>query len=491
LSTAAVTAQPIRRDRLLIAAGLLVVAICAVTPTLEDCFRPLSIVLGVALCLFAALSPPHIALAVAIASCTVGIVGRVQVVQVGMKAVAIRPEEAAIIGLWLGHGWRWLQTRTRPQAKVFSVWLLFSVWAALSFVLSMRLWSLSQLAAGSLYVFRWFAFGGVLLLSLEVGKTTEGRRFILRSVVGCGVVLSVLGFAQLVFVPDMRDMKRLLPQVAQVLTDPHIGRLVSTVLDPNLLGVLLAPAGAIAFAHAILAPAGARARAWAPFVIILVAIVLTISRSAMLALGAGCATVAAVIAPRLLWGLVAALPGVALLAPKVFQRFQEALWRPDGTLVTVLGVTIRPEPSAYARVKSWVAAARIIGEHPFLGVGYNNYGLALAKNGEEGAVLYGADATLMLIAATCGLFGFVLYAWTLFRVAGDAFTATRLSDSAARSAGAGVLGTLAAMLVASIFTNGLIYPPALIFLWSVAGVSARWAAEPKRQVATRFEAAST
>ena len=89
-------------------------------------------------------------------------------------------------------------------------------------------------------------------------------------------------------------------------------------------------------------------------------------------------------------------------------------------------------------------------------------------------------ATLMLIAATCGLLGFLLYTWLLFRVARDAFAATRLRESAARSAGAGVLGTLAAMLVASLFTNGLIYPPALIFLWSVAGVSARWAMEPKR-----------
>jgi hypothetical protein len=341
-----------------------------------------------------------------------------------------------------------------------------------SFILSVRLWDPAEMAAGSLYIVRWVILGVVLWLAVEESRTgVESQARALSAILFAASALSLLGFVQLAFFPNMSDLKETFPEVAESLTDPQVGRLVSTVLDPNLLGVILSPSFVIAVARLVCGPRAGRRPAVISAALILVAMLLTVSRGTLLAAGIGSAVVFALVAPRLLWGLVFAVPGLGLVAPRLFQRFQEMLWAPDGVPVSVMGFRFQPEPSAYARIGSWLAALRISSEHPLAGVGYNNFGLALLQNHEKDAVLYGADSSLLLILGTCGVVGLFVYLRLLWRIVQDALAGFRIGSDTDRWIPVAILGAFTAMMAGSVSTNALIYPPVMIFLWTLAGVA--------------------
>lgn len=484
LSSAGASSSGFRR--VVNVAGLVLAAAAGASAAfLPDPFAPMAVACVVGLFFFAALSPTPTALAVVAVSTIPGILSRVQLVSVGIKAVALRPEEAAVLGLCAGHGLRLL--RRRPGSTIERTWLLFTALLGLSLLFSLRLWSVSEQAVGLLYATRWLLFGAVLWAAAEEAQRgVAHQQRLLRLIVFSALMLSAFGFLQYLFLPNMADLKAAFPQIAEVLTDPHEERLVSTVLDPNLLGALLAPAIAIAFARALNAGPAQRARAYAPVAVLLAAILLTVSRGTLLSAAIGCAVVAVLTAPRLLWGFVLLVPGVAISAPRLFSRFGEALWAPGGVPLTLLGLKFQPEPSAFARIKSWLAASRIIEEHPLWGVGYNNYGLALLKHHEEGAVLYGTDSSLLHMLATCGLVGFAAYLLLLGRIVRSAYVAGQSDTGPERAMGVGIVGALAAMLTASVFTNALSYPPVLIYLWLMAGTAS--ALHAKRPSAAKVPA---
>jgi len=70
------------------------------------------------------------------------------------------------------------------------------------------------------------------------------------------------------------------------------------------------------------------------------------------------------------------------------------------------------------------------------------------------------------------VFGLGAYLWILCRILGDALAAAGKAAWEARATGAGVVGAMVALLFAAIFTNALIYPPVLIYLWAMAGTVA-------------------
>jgi hypothetical protein len=461
-----------RISRLGAATALIAAALVGTIPGfLQDPFAPFALAICAGLFVFTAFAPGPVALAVVIFSTVPGILGRVQVASLGIKAIAVRPEEVAGLGLMLGHGLRLF--RSTREEPVVRRWALFSWVATASFLLSLRLWDPAAMAAGALYIVRWAILGVVLWLAVEESRTSvERQTSALGAILAAATALSVLGFLQLAFFPNMSDLQRTFPEVAASLTDPHVGRLVSTVLDPNLLGVILAPAFVIAVARLVSGPREGRRPALLCAGAILVAMLLTVSRGTLLAAAIGSATVFALVAPRMLWGLVVVVPGLAVVAPRLFQRFQEGLWAPDGVPISLLGFKFQPEPSAYARIESWLAALRIVGEHPLAGVGYNNFGLALLENHEKSAVLYGADSSLLLILGTCGIFGLAVYVWLLGRIVQDAMAAFRRNPGTERWIPVAVLGAFAAMMAGSISTNALIYPPVMICLWTLAGVAA-------------------
>lgn len=440
----------------------------------EDPLIVLPPIFALALFLFAALSPVEKSLHVVIGSLAVGCLGRVPLGEVGFKAIALRGEEAAVLGLMMSAGWRLLRAPKDVSAKrLRNAWLAFTAMAAVSLVASARIWTVSEIKPGALYFVRWLGFGAVVLAAAMVAHNRGSRNGIVSALVTTAVALSVLGFIQLGIWPNMENIEAFFPIVRTMLTDPHQGRLVSTMLDPNLLGSILAAASALLMARLLTGPREQRAGAALQLAIILVAIFLTVSRGSLLSSAFGMGVVVALAAPRVLPFVGVGMVGALALAPRLFSRFQEAIWAPDGIPLRILGLELRPEPSAYARWKSWAYAADVVEAHPILGIGYNNYGLAQKALGDASAALFGTDSSVLLILATCGPIGVILYLRLLWRVLADARRAqVRGETPEARANGLGVIGAFASLLLAAIFTNALIYPPVMIVLWTLAGVAA-------------------
>lgn len=428
-----------------------------------DALAPL---LTASLFLCAALAPLELGLVLCISTIAIGIFGRVPLFAFGAKPVALRAEEAAVVGLAVRGGLALWNTRGAPSLVA---WRDFTLLAVALYALSIPRWGLDRVPAGGLYLARWVAFGTVFFAAARMSESTENRRRLAAAIRWSALALSVLGFVQWALLPDMADLKRFIPQLYESLTDPHIGRLVSTVLDPNLLGALLAMAACLSFAQALLGPSGSRLPASLHLTVLLAALGLTVSRGSMLATIAGIAAISVLVAPRLLWLAAPALAGGAALAPKLADRFAGAFWSRDGVPLELLGLSLRPEPSAYARIRSWVTGLQVASENPVLGVGYNNFGVAAADIDSGAALLGATDSSLLLILATCGVVGLALFVRLLWRIVADALSAARAADPELRPLGAGVAGAVVALVVASTFTNALIYPPVLVVLWVLAG----------------------
>jgi O-antigen ligase len=211
----------------------------------------------------------------------------------------------------------------------------------------------------------------------------------------------------------------------------------------------------------------------------------------MLALAAGSVVVAWRLRRKLLWLAAPVVPLVAVTAPRLARRFHDALWSDSGLVVRFFGLELQPEPSAHMRIESWTTAFDVIAAHPVLGVGFNNYGLELAARQDPAAPLAGADASLLFVAATAGLLGLGLLVGLLAAAHRAALAGHVSEDPAVRARSAGLEGMLAALLVATVFTNGLLYPPVVVMLWFVAtAAAARPAAVRQPSVQPGLDAAA-
>src|SRR3990172_7606327 len=106
--------------------------------------------------------------------------------------------------------------------------IILDVIMALSLVWALVILPRGEVISGSLYFFRFLAYQMIFFLAQTSIKNIKQIFFI---VLGSGAILSILGFIQLIIFPDFSSM-------TPAGWDPHIGRLLSTWFDPNLLGGL-------------------------------------------------------------------------------------------------------------------------------------------------------------------------------------------------------------------------------------------------------------
>ncbi|MFM2151765.1 MAG: hypothetical protein RL199_200, partial [Pseudomonadota bacterium] len=236
------------------------------------------------LLVFALFAPLGPALAAAGLSLAAGILGRVHLCFWGAKPIALRPEEAAALGLTLGHvdlsdAWRRLRASATGRW-----WTAFSASLVASTLWSFTRYDAGAILPGTLYLVRWLAFGSVLLAAqrfVDKGGSPEG---LVRPILQAGLLLSLMGLLQRALLPDMSQLRAVLPQLEKAMLDPHEGRLVSTVLDPNLLGAMLAGIAALLLARLLAGSVDGTRRTLAAWALVVLAIVLTVSRGSMLAL---------------------------------------------------------------------------------------------------------------------------------------------------------------------------------------------------------------
>jgi O-antigen ligase len=223
---------------------------------------------------------------------------------------------------------------------------------------------------------------------------------------------------------------------------------------------------------------GARVSRW-KLVILLSALILTVSRSSALGFMVGLAALFAArgISRRLL-RIGAVVGGLFLLAlPKIlalaiaYQKFD-----------------LSSESSAGARVFAWLRAIRVFSDHPIFGVGFNTYGFVAERYGWErvGAAAYGSDGGLLFIAAMTGLVGLAIYCGMLAMVVRKcrALWRSQVAPPEHRGIAIGTAASIAAVVVHSLFVNSILttYVMEIVWvLWAVVGIAAESAVTVDRR----------
>lgn len=317
---------------------------------------------------------------------------------------------------------RYQLIKTVREARLLRPVWLFAAVGAVSILVNSSGHPMEGTIRGSLYLVRWVTYA--LVYALVLASPVSARAW-LAGLGSLGVAFAGLGFVQLILYPDLRNLWYLG-------WDPHYYRLFATLLDPNFAGIILV------LALFVLWHLGWRLAA----LLVLVALLLTYSRSSYAALLAG---IGATLIPRHRWKQWLII-----------------------TLMLLVGIVYLPKPggetllldrydSTVARVQNWSQSLARIAGHPLLGLGWG-----AGK---------GVDSSFLFVGVGSGIAGSAAYLWLVIE---QVKTVLRRRDAPGRFL---LLGSLAAVGIHSLFVNSLFYPWVMLWLWALMGIaqkSQRW-----------------
>ncbi len=324
--------------------------------------------------------------------------------------------------------------------------VLFTFAAAASLVIALNRLSPGQVLVSALFLVRFIAFFSISLVVYNFVQKKSQEKWI-NALLTLGIIFAFLGFLQLIFFSN-------LSQLQMYGWDPHQMRLVSTTLDPNFTGSILAILSAISLSFYLYK---SKKFYLVSLAIFTVALILTFSRSSYLAIATVMATIGIIKAPRVLVASIVVFLISFALVPQVRSRIIGAL-------------TI--DETAQARLESWQNALKVFKNNPLVGVGFNTYRYTQAEYGffsfdnpEGGHSGSGSDSSILLVAATSGAIGLFLYLYFLldiFKILKDKVTKNPLH--------LGALAAFLGLLVDSQFVNSLFFPQVMLVFYFTLGL---------------------
>lgn len=236
-----------------------------------------------------------------------------------------------------------------------------------------------------------------------------------------------------------------------------IERAIGTWIEPNAYGGFLLMVGSLGGAQLFAKRpiTGWRWLAFACFGVIVLAIVLTNSRGALLGLAVGLGVIAALRYRRLLWLGLAALV-IVLLLPQT-QAFIQKF---------IAGITAA-DLETQMRLGEYKDALILIRRHPILGVGFSGV--------PEIDLYVGFSSTYLTLAAYAGVVGLAAYALVIFSAIGWSvrrWKAIRADDHLS-DVWLGLLAGLAGALVGAVFDHFYFnpeYQATSMMFWSFVGL---------------------
>lgn len=328
--------------------------------------------------------------------------------------------------------------------------IFFVLFALISLVNSLRTFSSQEVLTGSLFLFRFLLYSSLYLVVFNIIKRGKSG-FITALLLFDAVLISLLGFLQLIFFFDLSSL-------SDYGWDPHVGRLVSTFLDPNFLGGFLAFSFSLSLSL-VLFKKNPKSFFLLP-IIFFMALILTFSRSGYLAWITAALSLAILKSKRLILVFIPIFVVVIILLPRAQERISGAF---------------EIDITAQARIDSWKNALTVASDNIVFGVGYNNYRFAQSKYGffpvdrpEGGFSGAGADSSLLLVLATTGVFGFLSFITFLGRILIVSFEKRKTSPISL-----GFFCGFLALLVHSQFVNSLFYPWIMALFFISLGLVAK------------------
>ncbi|MFA4930531.1 MAG: O-antigen ligase family protein [Patescibacteria group bacterium] len=275
-----------------------------------------------------------------------------------------------------------------------------------------------------------------------------------------GVIFLALGFLQLIIFPDISFL-------TEFGWDPHVGRLLSTFLDPNFAGAILLLFFATSFSFYFHYREWTFQKlSWAVLSgLFLLGIVLTLSRSAYVALAVIFSVMAYKFDKRLLLmgGLLALL--ILVNSPRIEERVQ-GIFKVDNT--------------AQLRLESWEDSLAIAEDNLWTGVGYNALAIEQLRRGiivdTNVHSAGGSDSSYLTVWSTMGLFGLLSFAFILVVYFGIIYYSywKEKKDWEYKYFLLGSLMGILGVMIHAQFTNSLFYVHILIPVWFLMGLAMGW-----------------
>lgn len=350
----------------------------------------------------------------------------------------------------------------------------FIIVAFISLLINSTNLTSDELMASGFYLIRWIEYAGIYFVVSDLFPRSlppeKHSRYIL-SILLVGIIIALLGFAQLLIFPDFSPM-------VKYGWDPHEGRLLSTWFDPNFVGGFLSimlvtviafvlffkrkevvnPADLIKLSLLVLGIG-----------VLFIALVLTYSRSSYLAFLFGFSVIIALFLLRVTdknrfikicsVGVVTMV--VIISAIVAFPRAQNRIQGARNLDVT-----------AQARLESWKQTWNAIEDNYIIGLGYNTlrYNQAISVSKLHSAS--GSDSSLLTIWLTTGILGVVFYGWILTRILKKSVSEflNKNNPPIRRALGLAIVGTIFIVLIHSMFVNSLLYPHTMLVFWLLVGL---------------------
>lgn len=349
----------------------------------------------------------------------------------------------------------WLVTHIKTIKKSFlphalSFWLVTFIFFV-SLLVNILTLTQSQFVVSGLYILRFLFFGMIFFMVRDIPESLKKNIKLLLFIGGSLLLLS--GYVQYFFYPSLRNL-------IYFGWDEHFYRMFGTFFDPNFFGLFLVLFFIFLLAE-IFAIKPSVKKMWFSFLFLLasatcIGIFLTYSRTALVALIVG---VFVLLWRKKLWKYTVAFLFLTLIVGTLFFVFS--------TQTKDVNSIFR-SASTEARIGSARNALRIFIDHPIIGVGFNAYRYAQYRYHfmpgnpiQEDHGASGADSSLLLVLATSGIVGFIIFCIFLlghFQV---------LKKQKNRLG----LATFLAFFVGSFFVNGLFYPLLLVWVWVILGLT--------------------
>lgn len=319
--------------------------------------------------------------------------------------------------------------KNKPTGSLIPSAVLLTGALLLSLIASLGRFSFPEYIVGMMYLLR------IGLYFFVYAFCKNGQiQWLTRMLFITGLAVCVLGLIQYIFYWDLRNLSYLG-------WDPHYRRLFSTILDPNIAGLVIV----FTLSQSVMRFIGSRKLPDALWVTLCsIALLLTYSRSSLLAAFVACVIV--LIVQKKYRVLVAAIAGFCTIAAFLVSPNQS---------YSILRVD-----TALARLGNWREGWGIWSRSPVFGVGFNML-RSIREPGfiqtDPAAVSHaggGIDNWVLLLGATAGIpgvFAGFYFFWKIVRIA------------IAEKKHLFVLFSLCAVLIHGMFVNTIFYP--WTFLW--------------------------
>lgn len=339
--------------------------------------------------------------------------------------------------------------------NLFKILWTFITIGFISLIINSSMLTILEFLVSLSYLVRFISYSSLIFIPIFLSKkylTTINKKLLL-----IGEIFVLLGYIQFVYYPDLGNLFYLG-------WDIHLGRLFSTFLDPNFAGAFLVLFILLISQNLMIAKDNVNKYMYKIYLLIplwivtLIAILLTYSRSAVI---------------MLLVGL-----GIILYFNKLrkFMIFCSILIVALVVLFSntkVEGLNPLRVASSEARLVTANQAISIVAKKPILGVGFNAYRYAQIKYGTRsayGASLSNADAgtdnSFLFVLVTTGIVGLVVFVYFWIKILKFAYQGIRDNEPYAIL----VFASLISLFVDSLFINSLFYIPIMAWLFMIIGL---------------------